>query len=430
MLSFFSNKKRVKELEGRVAQYDKAFADITSVFERASTGDMEARIIDPNVHGDLAAELKTMNRLLDVVDAFVRESGASLMSASEGKFYRAFLVRGMPGQFKNGAELINKARQSMEARAAQAIAAEKAQRESEEKSRADQERMRAEGEAQRKAEMGQLADHFEATIKNVVETVSSSATEMRASSSAMSSTAEATNQQATTVAAASEEASANVQTVASATEELTSSIQEITRQVTESTRMAKVAVEQAHATGKTVDGLTHAADKIGDVVKLITGIAAQTNLLALNATIEAARAGEAGKGFAVVASEVKALANQTAKATDEIAQHVEAIRAATKDAVGAISTIGKTIEKVNDVATTIASAVEQQGAATKEISRNVQQAAAGTQEVSKNIVSVTQASGEVGAAAQQINGASTGLAKQAELLRTEVHKFIAKVRAA
>jgi len=308
--------------------------------------------------------------------------------------------------------------------------AEEAKRKADEDRRLEQDRLKVEAEAQRKVEMQKLADQFEASVKVVVQTVSSSASEMQSSSTSMSSTAEETSRQATAVAAASEEASANVQTVASASEELSSTIQEITRQVAESTRMARSAVDQAKATGETVDGLAQAAAKIGDVVKLITDIASQTNLLALNATIEAARAGEAGKGFAVVASEVKSLANQTAKATDEIAQQIQSVQNATGEAVTAIQGIGKTIEQVSEIATTIASAMEQQGAATKEISRNVQQAAAGTQEVSKNIVSVTQASGEVGSAATQMNGAASELARQAETLSTEVDRFIQQVRAA
>jgi len=308
--------------------------------------------------------------------------------------------------------------------------AEESKRKAEEEHRLEQERLKAEAEQQRKAEMQALADSFEATVKTVVQTVSSSASEMQSSSTSMSATAEETSRQATAVAAASEQASANVQTVASAAEELSSSIQEITRQVAESARLARSAVDQAKTTGQTVDGLAEAAARIGDVVKLITDIASQTNLLALNATIEAARAGEAGKGFAVVASEVKTLANQTAKATDEIAKQIGAVQGATREAVEAIQSIAKTIEQANEVSTSIASAMEEQGAATKEISRNVQQAAAGTQEVTKNIASVTQASGEVGAAATQMNGASSELAKQAETLSTEVDRFIQKVRAA
>ncbi len=308
--------------------------------------------------------------------------------------------------------------------------AEDAQRKAEEDRRLEQERVKAMAEEQRKAEMQALAESFETTVKKVVESVSASATEMQSSSAAMSGTAEETSRQASLVAAASEEASSNVQTVASAAEELSASIQEITRQVGESSRMAKTAVDQARSTGQTVDGLAQAAAKIGDVVNLITDIASQTNLLALNATIEAARAGEAGKGFAVVASEVKTLANQTAKATDEIAKQIQSVQGATQEAVQAIQTIAQTIEQVNQVSSSIAAAMEEQGSATQEISRNVQQAAQGTQEVSKNIISVTQASGEVGSAATQMNGASSELAKQAETLSAEVDRFVQKIRAA
>ncbi|WP_368744851.1 methyl-accepting chemotaxis protein [Desertibaculum subflavum] len=302
-------------------------------------------------------------------------------------------------------------------------------RKAEEQQKAEQ-AMRAEAEQRRKSDMATLANGFEASVKVVVDSVSSSASEMQSSATAMSATAEETSRQATAVAAASEQASANVQTVAAAAEELSASINEITRQVTDSSRMAADAVAQARATGNTVDGLAEAARKIGDVVQLITSIASQTNLLALNATIEAARAGEAGKGFAVVASEVKSLATQTARATEEITRQIDAVQAATTDAVGAIQGIGRTIEQVSEIAAAIAAAMEEQGAATKEISHNVQQAAHGTHEVNKNIASVTQASGEVGNAAGQINGASDELARQAETLRGEVDRFIAKVRAA
>jgi methyl-accepting chemotaxis protein len=308
--------------------------------------------------------------------------------------------------------------------------AEEAERRAEGDRRTQQERARIEAEQQRKAELASLADAFEASVKAVVSTVSASANEMQSSASTMSATAEETSRQATAVAAASEQASTNVQTVATAAEELSSSIHEITRQVTDSSRTAKEAVEQARATGTTVDGLATAAQKIGDVVKLITDIASQTNLLALNATIEAARAGEAGKGFAVVASEVKSLATQTSKATEEIAKQIESVQSRTAEAVGAIQTIGRKIEQVNEIAASIAAAMEQQGDATTEISRNVLQAAQGTQEVSKNIASVTQSSGETGAAASQMNEASGELSRQAETLRHEVDKFIARVRAA
>ena len=232
---------------------------------------------------------------------------------------------------------------------------------------------------QRKADMIKLADNFESAVGEIIETVSSASTELEASASTLTSTAERAQELTTMVAAASEEASTNVQSVASATEELTSSVNEISRQVQESSRMAGDAVDQARKTNDRVGELSKAAARIGDVVELINTIAGQTNLLALNATIEAARAGEAGRGFAVVASEVKALAEQTAKATGEIGQQIAGIQAATQESVNAIREISGTIEKLSEISSTIAAAVEEQGAATQEISRNVQQAAHGTQ---------------------------------------------------
>ena len=296
--------------------------------------------------------------------------------------------------------------------------------------RAEQEQSKAKADAEKKAAMGRLADEFEASVKAVVQTVSSAADEMQGTAKSMSGTADETQRQATAVATASEQASQNVETVASAAEELSSSIAEIGRQVTESVRIASQAVDGANRTNAQVQGLAAAAERIGDVVKLINDIAGQTNLLALNATIEAARAGEAGKGFAVVASEVKSLATQTAKATEEIAGQIKAIQGATSDAVTAIKEITGTIERVSEIATTIASAVEEQGAATQEIARNVQQASAGTAEVSSNIGGVTEAASQTGAASSRVLGAAGALATNADTLRRQVDQFIAKVRAA
>ena len=283
---------------------------------------------------------------------------------------------------------------------------------------------------QRRLEMVRLADQFEGAVSEIVETVSSASTELEASASTLTATAERSQELTTMVAAASEEAATNVQSVASSTEEMASSITEISRQVQESARMAGEAVEQARTTNSRVGELSKAAARIGDVVELINTIAGQTNLLALNATIEAARAGEAGRGFAVVASEVKALAEQTAKATGEIGQQIAGIQAATQESVNAIKEISGTIEKLSEISSTIAAAVEEQGAATKEISRNVQQAAHGTQQVSANITDVQRGASETGSASSQVLSAAQMLSGDSNRLKTEVAKFLDSVRAA
>jgi methyl-accepting chemotaxis protein len=289
-------------------------------------------------------------------------------------------------------------------------------------------------DAEAKIERGRRVDgitrDFESLIGEIVETVSSASTELEASAGTLTSTAERAQKLTTAVAVASEEASTNVQSVASATEEMASSVNEISRQVQESARMAGDAVDQARKTNDRVSELSKAASRIGDVVELINNIAGQTNLLALNATIEAARAGEAGRGFAVVASEVKALAEQTAKATGEIGQQITGIQAATQESVNAIKEISGTIEKLSEISSTIAAAVEEQGAATQEISRNVQQAAQGTQQVSANITDVQRGASETGSASSQVLSAAQMLAGDSNRLKLEVGKFLTSVRAA
>ncbi len=275
-----------------------------------------------------------------------------------------------------------------------------------------------------------LTSDFDASIGSVVQSVSAQAGQMQSSAQSLSTTAEEATRQTSAVAAASEEASSNVQTVASATEELSSSIGEISRQVAQSSRIAAGAVSEADKANQMVQGLADASQKIGAVVALITDIANQTNLLALNATIEAARAGEAGKGFAVVAAEVKNLANQTAKATEEIGGQISGVQSATQEAVLAIQTIGKTIGEINSITATIAAAVEQQAAATKEIARNVEQASNGTQEVSSNITGVSQAANETGTAAGQVLASARELANQSETLKSVVTNFLTNVKAA
>jgi methyl-accepting chemotaxis protein len=289
-------------------------------------------------------------------------------------------------------------------------------------------------DAEAKIERGRRVDgitrEFESMIGEIVETVSTASTQLESSAGTLTSTAERSRELATVVAAASEEASTNVRSVASATEEMASSVNEISRQVQESARMAGDAVEQARRTNNRVSELSKAAARIGDVVELINNIAGQTNLLALNATIEAARAGEAGRGFAVVASEVKALAEQTAKATGEIGQQITGIQSATQESVGAIKEISGTIEKLSEISSTIAAAVEEQGAATQEISRNVQQAAQGTQQVTSNISDVQRGASETGSASSQVLSAAQSLSGESNRLRLEVGRFLNSVRVA
>jgi methyl-accepting chemotaxis protein len=284
--------------------------------------------------------------------------------------------------------------------------------------------------AERRHSVLKLADQFESALGHVIEAVSAASSELESDASTLTKTAETSQQLVTAVASASEQASANVQSVASATEQMSGSVHEISRQVHESRGIAEQGVAQAQRTDTRVAELSHAASRIGDVVKLITAIAEQTNLLALNATIEAARAGVAGKGFAVVAQEVKALAGQTAKATGEIGTQIAAMQTATKESVEAMKEIGGTIARMSEIAAAIAAAVEQQDATTREIARNVQQAAQGTAQVATNIESVSRGASETGSASSHVLSSARSLATESSRLKLELSKFLATIRAA
>ena len=274
-----------------------------------------------------------------------------------------------------------------------------------------------------------LAAGFESSVRQVVQSVTSAAEELQASSRSMAATAEDASRRSTNVASAAERASANVQTVASAAEEVSHSVEEIGQQVERANHIAAQAVDQAEATNTSIQGLASSSDKIGQVLNLIGDIAAQTNLLALNATIEAARAGDAGRGFAVVASEVKALATQTAKATDEIGAQIGAMQADMRGSVHDIEQIGGIIREISEVAATIASAVQEQGAATQEIARSAGEAAAGTGEVSSNVGRMSDAATRTGASAEEVLRAAADLTRQGETLTGEVDRFLTVVRA-
>jgi methyl-accepting chemotaxis protein/aerotaxis receptor len=285
-------------------------------------------------------------------------------------------------------------------------------------------------DAQRKTDMTRIADSFEAAIGEIVQAVATSAAELESSATTLASNADHAKDFAARVANGSNEASSNVNSVASATEEMTASVREISQQVQESARMAGDAVDQVHAAMERVSALSSAASRIGDIVEIINNIAGQTNLLALNATIEAARAGEAGRGFSVVASEVKALAEQTGKATGEIGQQISDIQSATQESVTAINLIRNSIEKLSGISSAIASATEEQGATTQEVSRNVQHAAQGAQEVSSNVGNLQRGAAETGIASSEVLSAAQTLSRDSSRLKVEVSNFLNSVRVA
>ncbi len=368
-------------------------AGISAVARATAKGDLEPRLIGIREGGELGEISNAINTMIDATDAFVREAGAAMDHARQGKFYRRVLERGMHGSFRRAATIINAANSAMQ---------------------------------EKLVDNRKLAIGFQDEVSAVVKAVADSAVSMRSSAESMVKLAEDTQQRSMAVSAASEEATTNVQTVASAAEELSASIREISARVGEAAAIATRAAGEAKSVDATVTSLAAATARIGEFATLIRKIAEQTNLLALNATIEAARAGDAGKGFAVVASEVKSLANQTAKATEDISAQIDAITRSTNDAVSAIRGIADTVTQVNQATTAIAGAVEEQNAATQEIARSVAEASSGTSMVTTNITAVSQSTEGVRESAQSVLGAAEGLDKQADDMRNAVASFLAK----
>jgi methyl-accepting chemotaxis protein len=323
-----------------------------------------------------------------------------------------------------------KAHQEAEARQAELAREAEASRLAAEREQARQREAAEHAAAARRTAMYELADGFQHTVGTIIDTVSSTSHHLETAAAGLSRTASTTQTLSDAVAGASRQASGNVQSVAKAAEQVTAAVHEIGRQVQESSRIARDAVEQARETDARVTALSAAAARIGDVVRLITAIAEQTNLLALNATIESARAGEAGRGFAVVANEVKALATQTAKATEDIASQIGGIQSETGAAVAAIKSIGSTISRIAEISAGIAAAVEEQGAATEEIARNVGAAAEGTAQVAGNIMDVSRGAADTGSASARVLASAEQLAGESNRLKDEVDKFLTTVRAA
>jgi len=384
-----------------IAMYQKAFAKAEEVCREVASGNLEARITEIEEFGELVGFLNSINDVLDLTDAFVRESGASLEYASQGKYYRPFLETGMLGDYRRGASLINKARNSMQKMEEDAASART-----------------------------EVADELEQAVSSVVGNIAATAEEMNTAAKEMTDEATAAHQQSVSVASAAEQSNTSTQTVAASAEQLTASIQEISTQITSSAEATQRAVETVSEAKTSVALLKEAGEEVDKVSAFIQQIANQTKLLALNATIEAARAGDAGKGFAVVASEVKKLAEETDSATQDIKIQIEAIQRVSEETAVAVTTVVDQMQDLNQVSEAIGAAVEEQTAATSEISQNVLQAAEGSQEVSSKIVDISATLEKTGKNAQGVQASSENLNGQTQHLQQAVNRFLEQMRSA
>jgi len=366
----------------------------SDVLAGAASGRLDVRVVGITEGGSMGRLDRSINRLLDLTEVFTKEADAAMAKTAEGRYFRLILREGLVGEFKDHATLINEALAAM-ARKTQDFATE--------------------------------ATGVGNTIKNMSQAVAATATELEATAQQMSSIASQTSQQSNTVAGAAGDASAHVGSVATAAEEVADGIREVAHRIQHSADMASETARVAGQTNDAIRGLAAAADRIGQVISLINDIASQTNLLALNATIEAARAGEAGKGFAVVANEVKHLANQTAKATEEIAGQIDGMRQATQEAVNAVQTIGTMIHDINDNATGIAATTEQQSSAVAEMSRAIREVAADVQTVASTITEVAEIAGTATDAANQVLVAAGDLAQRTVGMNDDIDAFVARV---
>ncbi|MEZ5973528.1 MAG: methyl-accepting chemotaxis protein [Planctomycetota bacterium] len=390
------------DLAQRVAQYEKWIQESARICREAARGNLEPRILNIDCDGELAELLHSINHLLDMTDAFLRESGAALSYASQNKFFRRVLEHGLLGSFSSASATINRASDTMAEKNAALLEARQNQL--------------------------KLADVFEESIQAVVDAVASASTEVQATAETLTSSAARTTREVARAGDSARETSSRMDSIAASTSELSQAVREIAEQVTTSNAVSHTALGEAGSATDRVQSLAESSDRIGLVINMIKRVADQTNLLALNATIEAARAGEAGKGFAVVASEVKNLSKQTGQATEDIQEQITEIQGATGKVVESIGVVGSTLTRMSEIASTIAAAVEQQDAVTKEVSRNTAEASDGARTVSESIEGVARSAEESSHAAEQLLIASTELSQMAERLREEVTVFLSAIR--